>query len=174
MNQNPLGGSLAQSTEALFALAELLLGLSTLDEVPLELELLGLQQLERISELLEEMKKRLLTIPRESQKRAYQERAGQKPDQSKGQGDQAAPAKPKPKAKPSKLDSAKTAMRGRHFDDAVGLLNEVIAAKADADGEAMYLKALAQYYANKHADAVKSADALIAARKRAKLSWRGS
>ncbi|KKL67370.1 hypothetical protein LCGC14_2135660, partial [marine sediment metagenome] len=66
-----------------------------------------------------------------------------------------------PKASP--LDKAKAALRGKRFDVAVKLLGDVPPDQAD---EATYLKALALFYGGKHAEAVKSADAVIAAREK--------
>jgi hypothetical protein len=46
---------------------------------------------ERISELLEQMKNRLMTIPRESQKRAYQEQSTKEPEREADKGGQDTP-----------------------------------------------------------------------------------
>ena len=71
---------------------------------------------ERISEFLAQMKERLMTIPRESQKRAYAEQVGQQPDQDTAKGDQGGADKPadqpsKGQAKPGQPSSQATATR---------------------------------------------------------------
>ena len=63
--------------------------------------------------------------------------------------------------KPGPLASAKVALRSKHFDDAVELLTEAIAAGGEKADEATYLKALALHYAGKHDEAIRTADAVL-------------
>ena len=71
-------------------------------------------------------------------------------------------------ARPNAIDAGRTALRGRHYDDAVELLDKAMgeAGKPDRRDEAAYLKALALYYAGKHDEAVKAADVVVSKHKR--------
>ena len=63
--------------------------------------------------------------------------------------------------KPSPLAAAKVALRGKQFERAVAALDQALTGKLEHLDEALYLRALALYYAGKHAASVKAADAVI-------------